>query len=129
MQTYDGAVGDISIMAQRFESVDFSVAYLEADIVMVVKEKQDKWKSFWVFFEAFEVTVWLLIPTIHLFISSVIWVIERRNNEELKGFGSMLWFSVSLISYMQSKSFLINPYNTTYDLINNNTSPYLLLQL
>ena len=129
MQTYDGAVGDISIMAQRFESVDFSVAYLEADIVMVVKEKQDKWKSFWVFFEAFEVTVWLLIPTIHLFISSVIWVIERRNNEELKGFGSLLWFSVSLISYMQSKSFLINPYNNTYDLINNNTCPYLLLQL
>ena len=121
-------MGDITILAKRFQQVDFTVAYLKTDIVMVVREKHERWRKLWAFMDAFKPQVWVLIPTMHLFISSLIWLIERENNEELKGFGNMLWFSVSLIFYMQSKSFLINPYNT-YDLINNNTSPYLLLQL
>lgn len=99
-------MGDILILAHRFRHVDFTVAYLETEIVMVVREKHEKWKKLWVFMEAFEVTMWLLIPTMHLFISSVIWLIERQNNDELKGFGNMLWFSVSIIFYMHSKFYL-----------------------
>ncbi|CAK9312566.1 unnamed protein product [Citrullus colocynthis] len=99
-KTYDGAVGDIGILAQRYKHVDFSVSYLETEIVMVVKEKNDKWKSMWVFMDAFQLTMWLLIPTMHLFISLVVWLIERQNNKELEGFGNMLWFSVSIIFYM-----------------------------
>lgn len=100
---YDGAVGDIGILAQRYKHVDFSVSYLETEIVMVVKEKNDKWKSMWVFMDAFQLKMWLLIPTMHLFISLVVWLIERQNNKELEGFGNMLWFSVSIIFYMHSK--------------------------
>ncbi|XP_038884568.1 glutamate receptor 2.5-like [Benincasa hispida] len=97
---YDGAVGDITILAKRFEHVDFTVAYLNTDIVMVVTEKQEKWKRRWAFMEAFELPVWLLIPTMHIFVSFVIWLIEHQNNDELKGFGNMVWFSVSFIFYM-----------------------------
>ncbi|XP_022997325.1 glutamate receptor 2.5-like [Cucurbita maxima] len=96
---YDGAVGDITILAKRFQQVDFTVAYLKTDIVMVVREKYGR--KLWAFMDAFKPEVWVLIPTMHLFISSLIWLIERKNNEELKGFGNMLWFSVSLIFYTQ----------------------------
>ncbi|XP_038884567.1 glutamate receptor 2.5-like [Benincasa hispida] len=99
-KTYIGAVGDIGILARRYKYVDFTVSYLETEIVMVVKEKHEKWKKIWAFMEAFQFTMWLLIPTMHLFISFVIWFIERQNNEELKGLGNMLWFSVSIIFYM-----------------------------
>ncbi|XP_022962252.1 glutamate receptor 2.5-like [Cucurbita moschata] len=101
VKEYDGAVGDITILAKRFQQVDFTVAYLKTDIVMVVREKHERWRKLWAFMDAFKPQVWVLIPTMHLFISSLIWLIERENNEELKGFGNMLWFSVSLIFYMQ----------------------------
>uniref|UniRef100_A0A9I9CZY0 Ionotropic glutamate receptor C-terminal domain-containing protein n=1 Tax=Cucumis melo TaxID=3656 RepID=A0A9I9CZY0_CUCME len=99
-KTYFGAVGDIIILAHRYKYVDFTVSYLETEIVMVVEQKDDKWKKIWAFMEAFELTMWLLIPTMHLFISFVIWLIERQNNPELEGVGNMLWFSISIIFYM-----------------------------
>ncbi|XP_022144191.1 glutamate receptor 2.5-like [Momordica charantia] len=99
-KTYDGAVGDIGMLAYRYRHVDFTAAYLEADIVMVVTEKKEKWKKIWAFMDAFQLNMWLLIPTMHLFISFVIWIIERQNNDELKGVGNMLWFSVSIIFFM-----------------------------
>ena len=71
--------------------------------MMVVKEKRSQWKQLWAFTEAFDVSTWLLIPTMHLFISFSVWLLERQNSEELKGFGNMLWFSVSIIFYMHSK--------------------------
>ncbi|KAG6598368.1 Glutamate receptor 2.5, partial [Cucurbita argyrosperma subsp. sororia] len=99
-KTYDGAVGEIGILPNRFDIVDFTVSYLETEIVMVVKEKRSQWKQLWAFTEAFDVSTWLLIPTMHLFISFSVWLLERQNSEELKGFGNMLWFSVSIIFYM-----------------------------
>ncbi|XP_031736600.1 glutamate receptor 2.5 [Cucumis sativus] len=95
-----GAVGDIGILAQRYKHVDYTVSYLETEIVMVVQQKDDKWKKIWAFMGAFQLTMWLLIPTMHLFISFVIWLIERQNNPELEGVGNMLWFSISIVFYM-----------------------------
>ncbi|KAL0558034.1 hypothetical protein IC582_006597 [Cucumis melo] len=97
---FDGAVGDITILARRFKSVDFTVAYLKTDIVMVVTEKQEKWKRLWAFMDAFQYPVWIILPTMHIFISFVIWLTEFPNNQDLRSFGNMLWFSVSVIFHV-----------------------------
>lgn len=103
--------------------MDFTVSYLETEIVMVVEQKDDKWKKIWAFMEAFELTMWLLIPTMHLFISFVIWLIERQNNPELEGVGNMLWFSISIIFYMHSK-FSTRPLSLLNYNINDQTKFY-----
>lgn len=103
MQEFDGAAGDFGIFADRFKYVDFSEPYLDNAAVMIVKEKALKWTKLWLFMKAFTAKMWLIMLSMHVFISSSIWLIERKHNEALKGIGNMLWFSVSVIFYVHSK--------------------------
>ncbi|XP_022144166.1 glutamate receptor 2.6-like isoform X2 [Momordica charantia] len=97
---FDMAVGDFGIFADRFEYVDFSEPYLDNAAVMIVKEKPLKWAQSMLFMRAFTPQMWLLMLSMHIFVSSAIWLIERKHNDALKGFGNMLWFSVSVIFYL-----------------------------
>ena len=99
----DAAVGDTSIMAYRYHLVDFSQPYVDSGIDMVVTEQSAKSKETWIFLKAFTKGMWLMMAALHIFVGFVIWLIERQVNEELKGFGSMLWFLVSVIFYAHSK--------------------------
>ncbi|KAJ4841542.1 hypothetical protein Tsubulata_001750, partial [Turnera subulata] len=92
----DAAVGDTEIMADRFLYAGFSQPYIDSGLVMVVTEKSEKSKSTWML-KTFTPKMWLLMATMHLFIGSVVWLIERRHNAEFEGIGAMLWFSVTVI--------------------------------
>ncbi|XP_022144363.1 glutamate receptor 2.9-like [Momordica charantia] len=94
---FDGAVGDFGIFADRFRYVDFSEPYLDNAAVMIVKEKPVSWTRLWLFMRAFTAEMWLIMLSMHVFVSSAIWLIERKHNHDLKGIGNMLWFSVSVI--------------------------------
>lgn len=98
-------MGDFGIFADRFKYVDFSEPYLENSAVMIVKEKPLKWTRTWLFMRAFTAPMWLLMLSMHIFVSSAIWLVERKHNDALKGIGNMLWFSVSVdtIFYLHSK--------------------------
>uniref|UniRef100_A0A0A0LP35 Ionotropic glutamate receptor C-terminal domain-containing protein n=1 Tax=Cucumis sativus TaxID=3659 RepID=A0A0A0LP35_CUCSA len=96
---FDGAIGDFGIIAYRFKYVEFSEPYLENAAVMIVKEKPLKWTKLWLFMRAFTPEMWFIVLSMHLFVSFVIWLIEREHNDALKGFGNMLWFSVSVLFY------------------------------
>lgn len=103
LQEFDGAVGDFGIFADRLKLVDFSEPYLDNAAVMIVKEKPMKWTRLWLFMKAFTAKMWIIMLSMHVFVSSCIWLIERKHNHELKGVGNMLWFSVSVIFYVHSK--------------------------
>lgn len=103
-QGLDAAVGDIEIMADRMQYAEFTLPYIESGLVMVVTVKPDKLKEKWLFFKVFTKKMWLLMVAMHLFIGFVIWLIENGGNPEFKGFGAMLWFSVTVLFFMQSKS-------------------------
>lgn len=98
----DAAVGDTAIMAYRYHLVDFSLPYVESDLDMVVTEQSAKSKDTWIFLDVFTKEMWLMITTLHIFVGFVIWSIERQVNAKLKGFGSMLWFLVTVIFYAHS---------------------------
>ena len=100
---FDGAIGDFGIVAHRLQYVEFSEPYLENAVVMIVKEKPLEWTQLWLFMKAFNAQMWLIMPSMHIFVSSVIWLIEREHNDALRGFGNMLWFSVSVPFYAHSK--------------------------
>ncbi|KAK2413638.1 glutamate receptor 2.7 [Trifolium repens] len=97
-KTLDAAVGDTSIVAYRYHLVDFSQPYVESGLHMVVTEQPAKSKT-WKFLDAFTKEMWLMMIAMHVFVGFVIWVIEREVNEDLRGFGSMLWFLVTVLFY------------------------------
>ncbi|KAK7395719.1 hypothetical protein VNO78_16286 [Psophocarpus tetragonolobus] len=102
-KTLDAAVGDTSIMAYRYNLVDFSQPYIESGIDMVVTEQPVKSKETWSFLEVYTKEMWLMMTALHIFVVLVMWSIERQVNEELKGLGSMLWFLVTVIFYVHGE--------------------------
>ncbi|RDX65785.1 Glutamate receptor 2.7, partial [Mucuna pruriens] len=106
----DAAVGDIQIVEHRYAFAEFSQPYVESGIAMVVKVKPDRSKETWMFMDAFTKEMWLLMAGMHLFIAFVIWFIEGENNSELKSFGAILWFSVTIWFFVHSKLHLLSFY-------------------
>ncbi|KAF7817496.1 glutamate receptor 2.7-like [Senna tora] len=115
-QDFHGAVGDIEIISQRYEYVQFTHPYDEiisqryeyvqfthpyddSGIAMIVRVKADRSKETWMFMLAFTKEMWLLMAAMHLFISFSVWVIEDGDNSELRGLGAMLWFSVTMLFF------------------------------
>ncbi|KAG7941464.1 hypothetical protein I3843_16G044700 [Carya illinoinensis] len=97
----DAAVGDTEIMADRFRYAEFTQPYVESGLVMVVKVKPDKLKEKWLFIKVFTKRMWLMMVVMHLFIGFVVWLIEHSGNPEFEGFGAMLWFSVTVLFFLQ----------------------------
>ncbi|KAK4846630.1 hypothetical protein QYF36_020078 [Acer negundo] len=57
----DAAVGDIEIMANRYQYAEFSQPYVESGLVMIVPVKPDKSKETWLFMKTFTTKMWLLM--------------------------------------------------------------------
>jgi hypothetical protein len=93
-------------MTDRFRYAEFTQPYIESGLLMIVPVKRDKLKEKWLLMKAFTTRMWLLIVTMHLFIGFVVWLIERGRNPEFEGFGALLWFSVTILFFVQSKSML-----------------------
>ncbi|XAR61891.1 hypothetical protein NMG60_11016436 [Bertholletia excelsa] len=113
-KSLDAAVGDISVMADRYEQVEFSQPYMESTLVMVVAAQPDKTKEIWMFMNAFKVEMWLLTPMLQVFTGTVVWLIERaENNKDFEGpflhrIGTILWFSITLLFLAQRESIKSN---------------------
>lgn len=90
-------------MTDRFRYAEFSQPYIESGLLMIVPVKRDKLKEKWLLMKAFTTRMWLLIVTMHLFIGFVVWLIEHGGNPEFEGFGALLWFSVTILFFVQSK--------------------------
>ncbi|KAJ6344703.1 hypothetical protein OIU76_006265 [Salix suchowensis] len=103
----DAAVGDTEIMADRFQYVDFSHPYVDSGLVMVVTQKAETSQATWML-KTFTKKLWLLMIAMHVFIGLLVWLIERGNNTEFEGIGTMLWFSVTIIFFAQRQPLTSN---------------------
>ncbi|KAB5526690.1 hypothetical protein DKX38_020537 [Salix brachista] len=103
----DAAVGDTEIMADRFQYVDFSQPYVDSGLVMVVTQKAETSHATWML-KTFTKKLWLLMIAMHVFIGLLVWLIERGNNTEFEGIGTMLWFSVTIIFFAQRQPLTSN---------------------
>ncbi|CAK9140334.1 unnamed protein product [Ilex paraguariensis] len=97
---YDAVAGDVTIIANRSQYVDFTLPYTESGISMIVPIKDKKNKDPWVFFKPFTWKLWVTIFCSFVFIGFVIWVLEHPINEDFRGqsshrIGMMFWFSFS----------------------------------
>lgn len=86
-------------MSDQYQYAEFMQPYVESGLEMAVPVKPDKTKETWLFMKTFTVKMWLLIAGMHLFIGSVTRLIEHEDNRDLKGFGAMLWFFVTVVIF------------------------------
>ncbi|GLT47983.1 hypothetical protein SLA2020_216290 [Shorea laevis] len=110
---YDAAVGDISIIANRSLYVDFTLPYIESDVVMVVPIKNNSNRNALVFLEPLTGDLWVTSTCFFVFIGFVIWVLEHRISEDFRGppshqVGTSLWFSFAILVFAHRERVVSN---------------------
>ncbi|KAF3538049.1 hypothetical protein F2Q69_00018690 [Brassica cretica] len=106
---YDGAVGDITILANRSAYVDFALPYSESGIVFVVPVKDEREKGEWVFLKPLTKELWLLTAFSFLYIGMMVWIFEYHADEDFRThkmsdkISNVFYFSFSTLFFAHSK--------------------------
>ncbi|KAI3775176.1 hypothetical protein L1987_49745 [Smallanthus sonchifolius] len=100
---FDAVVGDVTILADRWDYVDFTFPYTEAGISMIVPFVDER-KSSWIFVRPLEKELWITTGAFFIYTGLVVWVLEHRVNKEFRGarcqqVGIIFWFSFSTLVY------------------------------
>lgn len=106
-KTYDAVVGDVTILADRLEYVDFTQPYTESGLSMIVPAKPEG--TAWMFLKPFTWEVWAVTGAIMLYTMLIIWFLEHRFNPEFGGpwknqIGTTFWFIFSSLFFAHSKN-------------------------
>lgn len=101
-------MGDITILANRSQYVDFTLPYLQSDVSMVVKIKDDERGNMWIFLKPLSWDLWLTTGVAFVCTGLVVWILEHRINNEFRGspnqqVGTVFWFSFSILVFAHSK--------------------------
>ncbi|XP_028773664.1 glutamate receptor 2.7-like [Neltuma alba] len=106
---HDAVVGDITIVANRAEHVDFTLPFSESGVSMVVSMKYDERQNMWIFLKPLSPSLWLTTGAAFVLTGITIWLHERQTNPEFQGspqqqLGMVFWFSFSTLVFAHSKS-------------------------
>ncbi|CAI9784240.1 unnamed protein product [Fraxinus pennsylvanica] len=98
---FDAAVGDIAILSNRCEYVEFKHAHTETGLVMVVPVLWHSSRA-WLFVKPFTKATWFLTFFINVFNGFIVWSIERNYCSELRGpvlnqIGTLLWLAFATL--------------------------------
>ncbi|KAA8515170.1 hypothetical protein F0562_018349 [Nyssa sinensis] len=102
-KNFDAVVGDVTIIADRWDRVDFTVPFIESGLSMVVPVKQTP--KAWVFLMPFTVEMWGATGVILMYTMFIVWFLEHRSNPEEFGgkwkdqLGNVLWFTFSSLFF------------------------------
>ncbi|KAF8031896.1 hypothetical protein BT93_D0953 [Corymbia citriodora subsp. variegata] len=102
-KTYDAAVGDVTILANRSQFVEFTQPFIASDLSMIVPEKPDLNRAL-IFMEPFTPTMWIASGGILIYTMLVVWFLERPINPEFRGpwtnqLSTALWFTFSSLFF------------------------------
>ncbi|KAI4335458.1 hypothetical protein L6164_014102 [Bauhinia variegata] len=77
---YDVVVGDITIVANRANYVDFTLPYAESSTRMLVRVQQNQHLNMWIFLRPFSWDLWLTVVLACIFIGATLRFMERKVN-------------------------------------------------
>ncbi|XP_074586347.1 glutamate receptor 2.7-like [Curcuma longa] len=107
-KNFDAVVGDTTILANRTQFVDFTMPYTESGVSMVVSVEKNNSTGMWIFLQPLTLDLWLAIFAVFVLTGFMLWVIERRNNEEFPGtplqqLGTIFYyvFSIAFFSHAE----------------------------
>ncbi|XP_047329962.1 glutamate receptor 2.7-like [Impatiens glandulifera] len=101
---FDVVVGDVTILSDRLQKVDFSLPFAESYLTLlapVTPRTDDQW----LFFKTFSNELWLSTCFIFFYNVVIVWILEHRDNPEFEGpwykqLGTALWFTYCSIYYV-----------------------------
>ncbi|KAK3183652.1 hypothetical protein Dsin_030938 [Dipteronia sinensis] len=109
-QNYDGAVGDITITANRSLYVDFTLPFTDLGVGMIAPKGSN---NMWIFLKPLTTDLWLSTAAFFVLTGFVIWLIERPINDEFQGsmsqqIGIIFWFSFSTLVFAHKEKLRSN---------------------
>ncbi|KAK4389020.1 Glutamate receptor 2.7 [Sesamum angolense] len=110
---FDAVAGDVTIVGNRSQYIDFTLPYTESGVSMVVPIKDDKSKNAWVFVKPLTWELWLTSFCSFVFIGILIWILEHRINEDFRGpfwyqVGMIFWFAFSTMVFAHKEKVVSN---------------------
>ncbi|CAN1810536.1 Glutamate receptor 2.7 [Linum perenne] len=105
-QTFDAAVGDLTILAERYQYVDFTQPFTESGLSTIVRSSPDD--SPWMFTKPFDFQMWTMCLALLLYTIVVVWFMEHNSNPEFQGpwnaqLGTALWFIFCSLFFVQKE--------------------------
>ncbi|KAI4333612.1 hypothetical protein L6164_018396 [Bauhinia variegata] len=102
LKNFEAVVGDVTIVADRYQYVEFSQPYTDPGFVMVVPLQSKASNRTWLFLKPFTKIMWVLIGAMAVYNGFVLWLIEKNNCPELKGSvlnqsGTMMWLAFTTL--------------------------------
>ncbi|KAM4092980.1 hypothetical protein ACB094_06G080800 [Castanea mollissima] len=102
LKIFDAVVGDVTIVARRYQHAEFTHPYTESGLVMIVPVISKTSNRAWLFTKPFTMAMWILTAVINLYNGFVIWLLERNNCPELKGsvlnqMGMLIWLAFNTL--------------------------------
>ena len=113
MQRFDAVVGDVTILANRSEKVDFTLPFTESGWTMLVLVKRDD-RNGWIFIRPWNSDLWIASLVFFIFTGFVVWMIEHRVNPAFRGppgqhLGRSFYFTFSTMVFSHSKDLIPIP--------------------
>ncbi|KAI4333608.1 hypothetical protein L6164_018392 [Bauhinia variegata] len=102
LKNFEAVVGDVTIVAERYQYVEFSQPYTDPGVVMVVPLQSKAGNRTWLFLKPFTKTMWVLIGAMVVYNGFVLWLMEKNHCPELKGSllnqsGTMMWLAFTTL--------------------------------
>ncbi|KAE9613558.1 hypothetical protein Lal_00016054 [Lupinus albus] len=110
-KTFEAVVGDITLLAERLQYVDFTVPYAESGLSMVTTQKYED--SALMFLKPFSWQMWVVTGAILTYTMLVVWYLERKQNPEFDGnwksqMGTALSFTFSSLFFAHREKMYSN---------------------
>uniref|UniRef100_A0A2N9IYA3 Ionotropic glutamate receptor C-terminal domain-containing protein n=1 Tax=Fagus sylvatica TaxID=28930 RepID=A0A2N9IYA3_FAGSY len=110
-KTYDAVIGDMTILADRLELVDFTLPYTESGLAMIVPTKSEG--SPLMFMKPFTREMWLVTAAILMYTMLIVWFLEHQNSPEFSGswkkqISTALWFTFSSLFFAHREKIYSN---------------------
>ncbi|CAL9015589.1 unnamed protein product [Prunus brigantina] len=110
-KVYDAAVGDITVLADRLDKVEFTQPYMGSGLSMIVPAKPEK--STWMFMKPFTWQMWVVTCAILIYTMFIVWFLERSSNPEFGGplknqIGTATWFTFSSLFFSHREKIYSN---------------------
>ncbi|KAL6606036.1 hypothetical protein ACP70R_041689 [Stipagrostis hirtigluma subsp. patula] len=102
---FDGAVGDVTITAERAKVVDFTMPYAPSGVsLLVLADNDSKPPIQWIFLKPLTKELWLTTVSFFFIVGFVVWMIERPRNPAYQGpsvtqFSTASYFAFSTLTF------------------------------
>ncbi|KAL6203074.1 hypothetical protein ACLB2K_026778 [Fragaria x ananassa] len=102
-KTYDAIVGDITVLVERIDKVEFTQPYLESGLTMIVPDISAEEET-WMFMKPFTWQMWVVTGVILIYTTLIVWFLEVPSSPDLKGslksqIAFATWFTFSSLFF------------------------------